>query len=199
MKRFLSLFSLVLLLLLSACLTGKSMEVIYTIQSEPPLKNYTVYLLVNDQRSPKDLVGPAARDQGLFPELRNDRFNLKINLPNGSIVTMTDQPTAQVVREAVNRRLETRKVTATTIRSAAQLTLEVNIETLKIDVVDGDLMATVGLTSKIYREPSSFAKSETLVTSNRMKLLGGAGGATVLSEALTQAVNDLDFSFINNY
>jgi hypothetical protein len=183
-----------------ACLaSAKSMQVVYTVNPAAALKNYTVLLVVNDRRGLKDLVGPAARGRGLFPELRADRFDLKIEMPDGSEVIMTNLPTPEAVREAVGRRLTARGVAVTAQRPAAQLTVEVDIRTFMIDVADGDLMATVNLTAKVYRDASAVTSSETLVTSSRLKLLGGMGGNRVFSEALTQAVNDLDFSAINSY
>ena len=187
------------LAVLTACLGAKSMQVVYTIDPAIALKNYTVFLVVNDQRSIQDLVGPAARDQGLFPELRADHFDLKIRIPDGSEVTMTRQPTASAVREAVSRRLTTRNVIVTAQRPAAQLTVEIDIRTFSLDVAGGDLAATVSLTARVYRDASAVTTSEAHVISSRLKLLGGMGGDKVLSEALTQAVNDLDFSAINNY
>jgi hypothetical protein len=184
---------------MSACLGAKSMQVVYTVNPAAALKNYTVFLAVNDRRAVQDLVGPAARGQGLFPELQADRFDLKIKIPNGSEVTMTNLPTLDAVREAVSRRLTARSVIVTAQRLAAQLTVEVDIRNFNLDVAGGDLMATVSLMARIYRDASAVTTSETLVTSNRLKLLGGMGGDKVLSEALTQAVNDLDFTAINNY
>jgi hypothetical protein len=175
------------------------MQVTYTISPAAALKNYTVHLVVNDQRAIQDLVGPAARERGLFPELRADRFDLRIKIPDGSQVTMTNLLTRDAVREAVSRRLAARNVVVTAQRPAAQLTVEIDIRTFSIDLSAGDLMATVALNAKIYRDASAVTTSDTLVTSNRVRLLGGMGGDRVLSEALTQAVNDLDFSAINNY
>ena len=187
------------LAVLAACLGAKSMLVVYTINPAAALKKYIVYLVVNDRRAIQDLVGPAARDQGLFQELRSDRFDLKIKIPDGSEVTMTNLPTQVAVREAVSRRLGARGVVVTAQRSAAQLTVEVDIRTFSLDVADGDLLAKVNLAAKIYRDVSAVTRADTQVTSNRLKLLGGIGGDKVLSEALTQAVNDLDFSAINNF
>jgi ABC-type uncharacterized transport system auxiliary subunit len=187
------------LALLAACLGAKSMRVVYTIEPAVALKSYTVLLLVNDRRAIQDLVGPAARDQGTFPELKGDRFDLRIIIPDGSEVTMTNLPTVTAVREAVSRRLTARGVVVTAQRAAAQLTAEVDIRAVSIDVADGDLMATVKLSAKVYRDASAVTSSDTNVITNRLKLLGGLGGDKVLSEALTQAVNDLDFSAVNRY
>jgi len=185
--------------LLAACLAAKSMRVVYTIEPAAALKNYTVFLVVNDSRAIQDLVGPAARDQGLFPELRADRFDLRIIIPDGSEVTMTNLPTRSAVWEAVSRRLAGRGPIVTAQRPAAQLTAEVDIRAFNLDVAEGDLMATVSLAVKIYRDASAVTTSETQVVSNRLRLLGGMGGDKVLSEALTRAVNDLDFSAVNRY
>lgn len=187
------------LLLLTACIAGKSMEVTYNVRSTGVLKDYTVYLVVNDVRPNKTLIGPAAAQKGLFEELKSGRFDLKVNMPAGSQVTMTNLPAIDAVREAASRRLQAQGVTATSQRAAAHLTVEINILQMDIDLVDSDLLATVHLESLIYRDESSVSRSNARATSNRMKLIGGAGGATVLSDALSQALNDLDFSGINKY
>ena len=199
MKKSLQAAALVLALAAAACLGSRSMQVVYTINQAAGLKPYTVYLVVNDRRPFQDLLGPAARDQDLFPELRDDRFDLKVKIPDGSEVTMTNLPAPTAVREAVSRRLSARKVVVTAQRSAAQLTVEIDIRNLSLNVVDGDLVAAAELSAKIYRDPGTFSSSETSVTAKRLKLIGGIGGDKVMSEALTQAVNDLDFSAVNKY
>ena len=198
MKKKLSALALALAFL-AACLGAKSMRVVYTIEPAAPLKNYTLYLVVNDGRAISDLVGPAARDRGLFQELRADRFDLRIIIPDGSEVIMTNLPTSAAVKEAVRRRLAGRGLVVTAQRPAAQLTAEVDIRAFNLDVADGDLVATVSLSVKIYRDPSAVTSSDTHVVANRLKLPGGLGGDKVLSDALTRAVNDLDFSAVNRY
>lgn len=193
------LFLILALAFLTACVGSKAMEVTYTVRSAAGLKDYTVYLVVNDKRSSNDLIGPAARDKGLFEELRAGRFDLKVTMPNGSAVTMTNLSATDAVLEAASRRLQSQGVTATNQRAAAHLTVEVNIDQMNIDAVGSDLVATVGLSTVIYRDASGVSKSNTRATSNRMKLIGGTGGASVLSEALSQAMNDLDFSGINRF
>ncbi len=184
---------------LAACVGTRPMEVTYNVRTATALKDYTVYLVVNDRRDTDNLVGAEAMSRNLFPELRGGRFDLRVNLPGGNRVIITNLSTVEAVREAVGRRLQSQNVTVTAQRSAAHLTMEINIDEMNIDLADGDLVATVALSSATYRDASATAKSNTRVTSNRMKLIGGAGGATVLSEALSQALNDLDLSGVNRF
>ena len=200
MKRFAKGLALILpLVLLTACIGGKAMEVTYNVRASSVLKDYTVYLVVNDLRPTKTLIGPAANEKGLFEELKSGRFDLKINMPAGSQVTMTNLSVIDAVKESASRRLQAQGVTATNQRAAAHLTVEINIHQMDIDLVNNDLLATVNLESQIYRDESATTRSNAKATSNRMKLIGGTGGATVLSDALSQAMNDLDFSGINKY
>ncbi len=186
-------------LMLAACMGAKAMEVTYTLRSGVSLKNYTVYLVVNDQRKYQELIGPEARERGLFEELRGGRFDLKIDMPNGSRVTMTNLTPQEAVLEAAGRKLSAHGVNVTNQRANAQLTVEVNIEQMVIDTEGSDLVARVFLNSLVYRDASAVSKSSSGATSNRIKLIGGTGGATVLSEALSQAMNDLDLSGINKF
>lgn len=198
--RFSRALALILpLLLLTACIGNKAMELTYNVRSAGVLKDYTVYLVVNDLRPTKTLIGPTANEKGLFEELKSGRFDLKINMPSGSQVTMTNLSAIDAVKESASRRLQAQGVTSTSQRAAAHLTVEINIHQMDIDLINNDLMATVNLESVIYRDTSATTKSNSKSTSNRMKLIGGTGGATVLSEALSQAMNDLDFSGINKY
>lgn len=201
MKSGLAVTALILpLFVLTACvIASKPMQVTYTVRTETSLKDYTVYLVVNDRRSSTNLVGPDAQAKELFTELRNGRFDLKVNMPGGSHVTMTNLTTIEAVREAVSRRLQSQGVTSTSQRAAAHLTVEVNIDQMVIDLAEGDLVARVSLSTEIYRDAGSVAKSNTGAVANRMRLIGGTGGATALSEALSQAINDLDFSGINRF
>lgn len=198
-RRGWGLFLVLPLILLTACVGSKAMELTYTVRSAAVLKDYTVYLVVNDKRPSNDLIGPAAREKGLFEELRSGRFDLKVTMPNGSSVTMTNLSATDAVLESASRRLQSQGVTATSQRAAAHLTVEVNIDQMNIDSIGSDLVATVALSTSIYRDASGVAKSNTRATSNRMKLIGGTGGASVLSEALSQAMNDLDFGGINRF
>jgi len=200
MKKMIRGAALVLpLILLAACVGAKPMEVTYNVRTNTAMKEYTVYLVVNDRRGGDSLVGPAAMEKNLFPELRGGRFDLRVNMPNGNRVILTNLSTVEAVREAAGRRLQSQNVTTTSQRSAAHLTMEINIDEMNIDLADGDLVATVALSSATYRDASGVAKSNTRVSSNRMRLIGGAGGATVLSEALSQALNDLDLSGVNKF
>lgn len=191
----------VLCLMLTACIGARAMEVTYTMRSGASLKNdYTVYLVVNDQRKYQELVGPEARERGLFEELRGGTFDLKVDMPTGSRVTMTGLSPVEAVREAVTRKLNNQGVqNISGQRVGAQLTVEINIEQMIIDTEGSDLVARVFLNSLVYHDSSAVAKSSSGATSNRIKLIGGAGGATVLSQALTQALNDLDLSGINKF
>ncbi|MDR0881262.1 MAG: hypothetical protein LBP55_01765 [Candidatus Adiutrix sp.] len=198
-RRCLALYAVLPLALLTACIGGKAMEVTYTVRSAAVLKDYTIFLVVNDKRSTNDLVGPAAREKGLFEELKGGRFDLKVTQPNGSTVIETNLAAPEAVQVATSRRLQSQGVTATNLRAAAQLTMEVNIEQMNIDLSGSDLVATVALSTAIYRDATGVAKSNTTATANRMKIIGGTGGATVLSEALSQALNDLDFSGVNRF
>ncbi len=186
-------------LLLCACMGAKAMEVTYTLRSGVSLKDYTVYLVVNDQRKHQELIGPEARERGLFEELRGGTFDLKVDMPNGSKVTMTGLTPQEAVREAVTRKLMSQGVNVASQRANAHLTAEINIEQMIIDSEGNDLVARVFLNSLIYRDSSAVSKSSAGATSNRIRLIGGTGGATVLSEALSQALNDLDLSGINKF
>lgn len=199
MKQLKFLALILLSALLMACMAQKAMEVTYTLRSGVSLKNYTVYLVVNDQRKYQELIGPEARERELFNELRGGAFDLTVDMPNGSKVTMTGLTPAEAVRESVSRKLVTHGVAVADQRANAQLTVEVNIEQMVIDTEGSDLVARVFLNSRVFRDAAAVAKSSSGATSNRIKLIGGAGGATVLSEALSQAMNDLDLSGINRF
>ena len=198
-KKIKALALILPMVFLAACVMTKPMQVTYTVRSAASLKDYTVYLVVNDKRSTNDLVGPAAREKKLFEELRSGRFDLKVNMPNGSSVTMTNLSAIEAVKEAAARRLQSQGVATTEHKSAAHLTVEVNIEVMNIDLQESDLVATVDLNTRIYRDANSAANANARATSNRMKLIGGTGGSTVLSDALSQAMNDLDFSGVNRF
>lgn len=201
MKRNITITALLMsFMLLTGCLVGsKPMSVTYTVRPNSLLKDYIVYLVVNDKRPEMDLVGPSAREKGLFPELMTGRFDLKVTVPEGSNVSVTNLTTIEAVREAVSRRLQSQGVTTTAQRAAAHLTVEVDIDQMIIDVAESDLVARVSLSSRIYRDSAMVVKSNAGAVSNRMKLIGGTGGATVLSEALSQAINDLDFAGVNRF
>lgn len=188
-------------LFLAACMGTQAMEVTYKLRPGAQLKDYTVYLVVSDNRADPNLVG--ANAQELFPELRGGRFDLKVDMPNGSAVAVTNLTVPEAVREAVSRKLQSQGARATDRRAEAQLTMEVGIDQFSIDreagSLAGDLVARVFLNARVYRDASGESKSSAGATSNRKKLIGGTGGSEVLSEALSQTMNELDFSGLNRF
>ncbi|MGL4208665.1 MAG: hypothetical protein ACRCTY_04690 [Candidatus Adiutrix sp.] len=198
-QKILILPLLISTLFLLSCFGQKNMELTYNVRQTSPLKNFTVYLVVNDLRTNQSLVGNGARNQGLFKELYGGHFDLRINMPNGSKITMTSLTATQAVWESISRRLQAQGVNATTHRAQAHLTMEINIEQMNIDVQQGDLVAQVHLASRIFRDENAVHTSHARATSNRIKLIGGTGGTTVLSDALSQAVNELDLNALNKF
>ena len=200
MKNYLLKFLFILpFVALSGCLMAQNMELVYTVVPTGKLKKSTVYLVVNDNRTSSDTVGPDAKKEGLFRELNKGTVGLHVTMPDGAKIIMTNMSIIDAVRESAKRKLLSQGVNSTSVKSENQLTVEINIDELNIDLVDGELVATVALSSDIYKDQETVAKSNAKTVSNRMQLLGGTGGATVLSEALTQCMNDLDLGGINNF
>ena len=200
MKHYLRKFILILpLIVISGCLMAQNMELVYTVTPTGKLRKATVYLVVNDKRTVTDMVGAEAKEEGLFRELNKGTVGLHITMPNGSKVIMTNMSIIEAVREAASRKLISQGVTSTSVKSEGQITVEINIDEFNINLVDGELVATVALSSDIYKDIETVAKSTARTVSNRMQLLGGTGGATVLSDSLTQCMNDLDLGGINNF
>ncbi|MDR1041116.1 MAG: hypothetical protein LBR80_13325 [Deltaproteobacteria bacterium] len=188
------------LLLAASCGGPKRLGLSFSPSPGALLNPGTVQLVVTDARALKSLIGPEALNRDLFKGSRNGLVDFKIVLPTGETVSRSMMTVEAAVYEAVRERLRLQGITAQSGTSGAKARVTVHIVDMAIDVSGSDLTSHVRLEAVIDR-PGLVTVTRTTVDADasRRKLIGDMGGADSLSEAITLAVNRLDFSGINRF
>ncbi|MDR2349936.1 MAG: hypothetical protein LBF41_04830 [Deltaproteobacteria bacterium] len=160
----------------------------------------TVKLVVVDDRSDKSLVGPGALAKDLFKGSQNGVVDLEVTLPTGQKIARSVLTAEQAVFEAVKERLNVLGIRADSGGEGAKASVTVSIIRCDVDLVDSEVVARVRLES-VVTSPGHPVTSRfwAEADSSRRKLIGDMGGAEALSEALTLAVNRLNFQSLDQY
>ena len=159
-----------------------------------------VFLVVSDQRPSKSIVGPGAQEKNLFRGSRDGQVDLSVALPTGQKVNRSQLSVTETVFEAVRERLRLLGVTANPNNINAKARVTINIVDFVLDAEGTNAKAHVRLEGVIegpdmLRTNRIWAEAD----SSNFKLIGDMGGDKSLGEALTLAVNRLNFSSLNNY
>ncbi|MDR1313581.1 MAG: hypothetical protein LBQ12_07775 [Deltaproteobacteria bacterium] len=197
-----SIPALALTLLFAASCFGGSSRLGLSFNPSPgsQLHKAAVQLVVSDKRASKSLVGPEAMNRGLFKGSQNGLIDFKVTLPNGETISRSMLNVETAVFEAVSERLRLQGVTASTGTAGAKARVTINIADLAIDVQGSDLASHVRLEAVMDRPGLELVvRSHAEADASKRKLIGDMGGADSLSEALTLAVNRLDFSGIDRF
>ncbi|MDR0549598.1 MAG: hypothetical protein LBI10_09370 [Deltaproteobacteria bacterium] len=187
-----------LLAFLSGCGGGARIMAVYEVQAGPALTPGTVQLLVQDRSG--DFLGPEALAQDLFKASQNGHFDLTAKNPDGTQIALSDLTVAKLVWEAVRRSLALGGVTAITGTSGAKARVVVTVEELTLEKSGREVVAKVSLSANIDRPglPNSY-QTRGRGQASRTHLFGDQGGAGAVSEALSVALNNLNFSGLNNF
>ncbi|MDR1086448.1 MAG: hypothetical protein LBP22_16720 [Deltaproteobacteria bacterium] len=195
------LSGLVLSLLLTGCI-GKSqrLQAVYQVQPGRTLNPGTVQLLVQDRRNSPDLIGPEAMAKDIFQASQGGQLDLVTETPAGSRTQISQLTVSQAVWEAVRQNLALLGINAVTGTSGAKARVTVTIETLSLELSGREVIARVNLSANIDRPglPNSY-QTRGFGQSNSTHLFGDQGGSDAISEAFTLALNNLDFSGLNNF
>jgi hypothetical protein len=126
--------------------------------------------------------------------------DLSVTFPSGQKVARSALTLEQTVFEAVKERLNVLGVKADSGGQGAKATITISIADFIVDLKESDLVAHVRLESVINNEGHPLTtRSWAEADSSRRKLIGDMGGANALSEALTLAVNRLNFASLDKF
>jgi hypothetical protein len=197
-----------LLLVLSLCLclcacigSSKRLNVGYApVAGGPQLRAGNVFLVVHDARSNRSIVGPTALEKNLFKGSQNGQMDLSVTLPTGQTIARSQLNMQELVYEAVKERLRLLGITASPNNVNAKARVTINVSDFVLEAQGTDAMAHVRLEAVIegpdmQRVNRVWAEAD----SSKFKLIGVMGGAESLGDALTLAVNRLNFSSLNEY
>ncbi|MDR1395432.1 MAG: hypothetical protein LBK52_04590 [Deltaproteobacteria bacterium] len=191
---------LVLILLAAGCAGGRRLIAAYEAHPGRSLSPGSVQLLVQDRRPSPDLLGPEAMAKDLFQASQGGQLDLTVTAPSGSRTSLSHLTVSQAIWEALRQNLALQGIQALTGTSGAKARVAVTVETFSLELSGREVVARVSLSANIDRPglPNSF-QTRGFGQSNRTHLFGDQGGSDALSEALTLALNNLDFSGLNNF
>ncbi|MDR2404935.1 MAG: hypothetical protein LBE27_01015 [Deltaproteobacteria bacterium] len=186
--------------LLTACVGSKRLNLGFLPVAGAQLKAGNVFLVVKDTRANRSVVGPKALEKNLFKGSQNGEMDLLVTLPSGQKVARSKLNITELVYEAVKERLRLQGITAAPNNVNAKARVTINIADFVLEAQGTDAVAHVRLESVIegpdmQRVTRSWAEAD----SSKFKLIGDMGGAESLGDALTLAVNRLNFASLNEY
>lgn len=189
------------LLFATSCLGGSSrLGLSFSPSPGAQLSRAAVQLVVVDGRQSKNLVGPEAMNRDLFTGSQSGLVDFKVSLPTGETISRSMLTIEAAVFEAVSERLKLQGITAQTGTNGAKARVTVNIVDLSIDLKGSDLASHVRLDAVMDRPGMDLVvRSSAEADASRRKLVGDMGGADSLSEAITLAVNRVDFSGLDRF
>ncbi|MDR1545394.1 MAG: hypothetical protein LBU12_01480 [Deltaproteobacteria bacterium] len=187
-------------LALAGCTSAKRLVAEFRPQGGAPLTPATVQLLVQDLRPGGQFVGPEALSRDLFRESQGGQVDLTTAFPTGATVSLSHLTVPVMVYEAVKAKLGGMGVAGQPDTAGAKARVTIIVKELSIDVVGSDLLSRVSLEAVIDRPGLNLVhRSNSFAESSKLKLLGDMGGSEILGDALTRAINSLDFSGLNNF
>ncbi|MDR2142627.1 MAG: hypothetical protein LBR11_12750 [Deltaproteobacteria bacterium] len=191
---------LALLLVLTGCVTSQRIMATFEAHPGAQLRPGTVQLLVQDRRPSSDLIGPEALAKDLFKASQSGRLDLTAKSPDGSQLALSNLIVSQLVWEAVRHELALVGITAIAGTQGAKARVVITVETMSVELEGHDVRAQVSLAANLDWPgvPNSF-QTRGFGQSARTRLFGDQGGSQALSEALTAAINNLNFSGLNNF
>jgi hypothetical protein len=145
-------------------------------------------------------LGPEAQAKKVFAASSDGRLDLTAKNPDGSQLLLSDLSISKLVWEAVRRNLALTGVTAITGVTNAKARVTVVVEKMSLELAGREVIAEVRLSANIDRPglPNSY-QTRGYGKASRTNLIGDQGGAAALSEALTIALNNLNFSGLDNF
>jgi hypothetical protein len=179
---------------------GKRLSLNFRPEGGLQLSPGAVQLLVVDDRTSRQLVGPEATSRDLLRESRDGQMDMTSTLPNGTTISLSHLNMGAVVFEAVKNKLSTLGVAANPDTAGAKARVTVYVTEFVIDVEGSDFVGRVGLRAVIDRPGITTVHSTTAnAQGTKFKLVGDMGSNEPMSDALNKAVNALDFSGINTF
>jgi hypothetical protein len=185
---------------LIACSASKRLLVDFKPAGGAPLTPGTVQLLVQDSRPGGQFIGPEALSRDLFRESQDGQVDLSTTFPTGAVVSLSHLTIPVMVYEAVKAKLGAQGVAAQPDTAGAKARVTIIVKEVSIDVAGSDLRGRVALEAVIDRPGLGRThRTNGFAESSKLKLIGDMGGSEVLGDALSRAINALDFSGVNSF
>lgn len=189
------------ILFMAGCAAGtKYLNINYQVPSEVMgAKEPVVYLEVKDARFNTSLIGPQAAAQGVFADYSDMLVDMKIQKTGARFPDMElyNLSAVKLTEEAVQQRLAAMGIKVSSTPAQGQPNLIITIDTLMVDVQNGDLVAEAAFQADISKTDKKIISTRSKADSQRMKLIGAMGASKALDAAFTSGINGLDLSGLN--
>lgn len=194
LKKWLILIGLVFL---TGCF-GKGMSLTYQTPQETPFKAKPVFLKVNDIRADKNIATPAVLAKDMFKDV-GDRVSLTGKTTDGRTTEIKDVTVQDAVKEAFRLRMEALGLGILPTFSGDNFGLTIDVEKVMLDL-DGSMTfkAEVTYVARIYDGTKELDKRRITGATEKLRVLGQKDGEQALSDALINAVNNLDLRIFMN-
>ena len=178
------------LVLMVSCTTVATLNITYRL---PPrsdeLKGKKLFLVIEDNRSVKDIIGSGARED--FKNFSgNPSFSLARHNEPGFRIGPYDVPS--LFKEAMKRRLENSGAQVISDREVNRMGLIIVLQEVLLDLVDRKWVVNVGYEARLVRDGKILSKQTISGQAERLKLIGRGQADTVMGEIFTDMVNRLD-------
>jgi uncharacterized protein YdaU (DUF1376 family) len=181
---------LLMILFLWSCSPLPHLKVNYGLPSRTEdLKGTKVFLVIEDMRSKKDILGPGGREE--FPGFSgNLSFSVSRGTEPGFKVGVYDL--LSLYRKACEKRLENEKVRIVTSKKESRAELRIVLQEFYLDLAKRKWKVRVAYEARLIQDGNLLAKQMVSAEGERLKLIGQTQADELLSEIFTDTLNKLN-------
>ena len=153
------------------------------------LAGRAVFLVIEDERSRSDILGPGAREE--FPGFSG---NLSFSVARGSDAgfKIGVYELLSLYKEACKRRLENEDIRIVGAKEEGEAELKIVLQEFHLDLVKRTWKVKMAYEAKLIRNGDLLAKQMISAEGERLKLIGQSEADELLSEIFTDTLNKLD-------
>jgi hypothetical protein len=153
------------------------------------LKGRQLFLVVEDRRSDKDILGPGAREE--FPSFSG---NLSFSIARGSDAgfKIGVYELLALYKEACRRRLENEGIQVVAAKQSSEAELRIVLQEFHLDLVKRTWKARMDYEARLIQNGDVLAKQMISAEGERLKVMGQGQADELVSEIFTDTMNKLD-------
>jgi hypothetical protein len=153
------------------------------------LEGRKVFLVIEDERSKSDILGPGAREE--FPGFSgNLSFSVARESDTGFKIGVYDL--LSLYREACERRLENEKIRIVGAKDEGEAELKIVVQAFHLDLVKRTWKVKMAYEARLMQNGDVLAKQMISAEGERLKLIGRTQADELLSEIFTDTLNKLN-------
>ena len=153
------------------------------------LEGRKVFLVIEDERSKSDILGPGAREE--FPGFSGSlSFSVARESDTGFKIGVYDL--LSLYREACERRLENEKIRIVGAKDEGEAELKIVVQAFHLDLVKRTWKVKMAYEARLMQNGDVLAKQMISAEGERLKLIGRTQADELLSEIFTDTLNKLN-------